>query len=187
MRASRSVCVLAAWLAGDASADEPVALAPATSVAVVAATPAPSITVTDLQHFRQVTQGRAALGSASAVATLTDLNPVMHAWYLLEIHQPDGLVTSYHLHVPEGRGERLLLDAVDGSHLLITGAGPDIHCDLSGSENLLVAARRHCLMSRSAMVMCTCVAVYKAPRRRWKRWSNSCATVCGAARPWSMQ
>ena len=106
------------------------------------AAPIPAIGVIDLQRFRQVTRGRAPASSDSTTAVLTDLNPVMHSWYLLEIHGPDGALRSYHLELPGASGRRLLLDAVDGSHLLITGVGGDSHCDLSGSENLLVAARR---------------------------------------------
>lgn len=107
----------------------------------VAEPPPPS--VIDLQRFRQVTQGRAPTGAAVVTATLTDLNPLVHAWYLLELRDTDGRVSRYHLELPAPLGQRLLLDSVDGSRLLITGPGGDVRCDLSGEQDLTSAVRRH--------------------------------------------
>ena len=80
--------------------------------------------------------------SDEAGAVLTDLNPVLHAWYLLEVHNPQGQLEAYHLQLPAPEHQRLLLDSADGSRLLITSRDGDVHCDLTGEQSLAVAATR---------------------------------------------
>jgi len=134
-------CVLAtssAWAADAAPAAAVTStLAAADSIEAPSAPRAPS--VIELQAYRQSTRGEQP-GTVSAV--LTDLNPVMHAWYLLEIRDAEGQRSAYHLQLPAPEHQRLLLDSADGSRLLITGRDGDTQCDLSGKASLAVAAAR---------------------------------------------
>lgn len=99
-------------------------------------------TVLELQTYRQATHGRVSGTAAQAGAVLTDLNPVLHAWYLLEVPGPDGQRLTYHLQLPAPEQQRLLLDSADGSSVLITSPAGDVHCMLSGENSLAAAAAR---------------------------------------------
>ncbi len=81
-------------------------------------------------------------GGAAAGAVLTDLNPVIHAWYLLEVPGAEGRREAYHLQLPHPEQQRLLLDSADGSSVLITSPAGDVHCALTGEQSLAVAAAR---------------------------------------------
>ena len=98
--------------------------------------------VLDLQRFRQTTAGGGADHGNTPSAVLTDLNPVQHAWYVLEIRPLAGPPVSYHLQLPAPDQQRLLLDSADGSRVLITHPNGDIHCNLSGENALALAAAR---------------------------------------------
>ena len=98
--------------------------------------------VVDLQRYQQTTRSGSADPGTVPHAVLIDLNPVQHAWYLLEIRHANGLTEVYHLQLPAPEHQRLLLDSADGSRLLITSRDGDVHCDLSGEHTLAVAAAR---------------------------------------------
>ena len=126
----------------DARAASPsAATAPTTMGDTIEPAPAPMArSVIELQPYRQTTRGRAGDGEDGAV--LTDLNPVMHAWYVLEVSGDDGQRRAYHLQLPDPEKQRLLLDSADGSTLLITHPDGDTHCELRGEQSLAVAAAR---------------------------------------------
>ena len=98
--------------------------------------------VIELQQFRKVTRMTLDAGAGGlAVATLTDLNPQIGAWYLLRLETPSGSAETYHLETP-GEG-RLLLDPEYRSGIVIvdeTGRHP---CALwpEGTATPLKAAR----------------------------------------------
>lgn len=92
--------------------------------------------IIELQNFRQTTGGN----STAPSAVLTDLNPLQHAWYLLEIRPVDGPAVVYHLQLPAPQQQRLLLDAADGSRLLITHPDGDTRCELRGENALALAS-----------------------------------------------
>ena len=98
--------------------------------------------VIDLQDFRQSTRGGRPDNSATPSAVLTDLNPLQHAWYLLEIRPADGPAAAYHLQLPAPQQQRLLLDSADGSRVLITSPHGDVHCELRGANDLALAVTR---------------------------------------------
>lgn len=98
--------------------------------------------VVELQAFRQTTRGRMAGGDEEAGAVLTDLNPIMHAWYVLEVTDSEGKRVTYHLQLPDPDRQRLLLDSADGASVLITSPDGDLHCELRGDNSLAAAAAR---------------------------------------------
>ena len=110
---------------------------------VIAPPPArPARSVIELQPYRQATRGRVAGADDAVGAVLTDLNPLMHVWYLLEVPGVDGRREAYHLQLPNPEQQRLLLDSADGSSLLITSPAGDVRCALAGEHSLAVAAAR---------------------------------------------
>ena len=140
--------VLAIWVSAGitAMADDGIA-SPHLAAAEQDAEPAPAAperaySVIDLQSFRQTTRGSSAAKSITPTAALTDLNPVQHAWYLLEIRSVDGPTAAYHLQLPAPQQQRLLLDSADGSRVLITRPDGDTHCELRGENDLALAAMR---------------------------------------------
>ena len=98
--------------------------------------------VLELQSYRQATRGRVSGTGDELGAVLTDLNPLLHAWYLLEVPGADGKREAYHLQLPAPEQQRLLLDSADGSSLLITSPAGDMHCALTGEHSLAAAAAR---------------------------------------------
>jgi hypothetical protein len=136
-----AVGVAAADLAPPAAAPAPVMAATPDSPAATSA-PVAAHSVLELQPFRQSTRGHLPGADDATGAVLTDLNPVLHAWYVLEVRNPQGVVEAYHLQLPAPEHQRLMLDSADGSRLLITSADGDVHCDLSGEQSLAVAATR---------------------------------------------
>ncbi|MBK6660050.1 MAG: hypothetical protein IPG43_18720 [Proteobacteria bacterium] len=132
--------VLAMLLAGAASFAEPL-IAPGADAIESPHAPA-ARSVLELQSFRQSTRGRMTGGGDDTGAVLTDLNPVMHAWYVLEVPTSDGRRVAYHLELPDPDKQRLLLDSADGSSVLITSPDGDRHCVLQGDNSLAAAAMR---------------------------------------------
>jgi len=112
------------------------------AAALVLSTPVPAADVIELQAQRQSTLGRTGVGSQAPAVVLTDLNPLVHAWYVLDIRRPDGAYLRYHLQLPEPATQRLVLDSADGARLLITDPRGDTACVLQGESALTAAAQR---------------------------------------------
>ena len=140
--ASAMVWVALFTQAASASDEAPMLAKPTANADLEAPVAKPALSVIELQAFRQATRGRVDGSDSAPRAVLTDLNPVQHAWYVLELRDANGALQAYHLQLPEPEHQRLMLDAADGSRLLITGSDGDVHCDLSGAETLATAAAR---------------------------------------------
>ena len=140
--ASAMVWVALFIQAASASDEAPMLAKPTANADLEAPVAKPALSVIELQAFRQATRGRVDGSDSAPRAVLTDLNPVQHAWYVLELRDANGALQAYHLQLPEPEHQRLMLDAADGSRLLITGSDGDVHCDLSGAETLATAAAR---------------------------------------------
>lgn len=84
-------------------------------------------TVIELQRFRRVTSIR----SGAAVIALTDLNPQIHAWFLLTL-QPAvaGESRSYHLENPQPQTQSVTLDPGFPDGVRLTVAGHALDCTL---------------------------------------------------------
>ena len=102
----------------------------------------PARSVIELQSYRQATRGRVSGADDELGAVLTDLNPLMHAWFLLEVPAAQGKREAYHLQLPSPDQQGLVLDSADGSSLLITSPAGDVHCALTGEHSLAAAAAR---------------------------------------------
>jgi hypothetical protein len=102
-------------------------------------------TIVDLQPYRQSTSIQARFGGdRSGMATLVDLDPWIHAWYLLTIEVADGAGRSdYHLENPFPERQSLRLDSAYPFGIRIDTASGSANCDLWGAEPMaLKAARR---------------------------------------------
>jgi hypothetical protein len=107
---------------------------------VIAAATAPANrpkTIVDLQPFR--TSESIAIHSRSlgqGTATLVNLNPVVGAWYVLEVTWNRGAPSdTYHLEVPRWPGLKLVLDERDPAGLLIIEGQKRYSCDLFGETS----------------------------------------------------
>lgn len=106
------------------------------SPALAADLPTAAMTVLDLQPFRHTTKVDIEMaGGRKGTATLTELNPWINAWYLLELDlQKPGENRlrrhTYHLENPNPRGQKdVRLDAgAGGLHLQLNGEG--LNCPL---------------------------------------------------------
>ncbi len=103
-------------------------------ITLAAELPTATITVLDLQPFRRVSKvGIKMAGGGKGTATLTELNPRINAWYLLELDWQDPGESrllhhaSYHLENPDPHGLKdIRLDAsVGGLHLRLDGESLD--------------------------------------------------------------
>jgi len=99
-------------------------------------------TVLDLQVCRVSDSVRLA-GRPGGLAVLTNLNPYVNSWYVLELRKPDGGVDSYHLENAFPETQRLEL-ARDGNGLVIVSDTARELCRLwsEGSGTTLSDARK---------------------------------------------
>lgn len=104
-----------------------------------------AVSILDLQPSRQAQS--IAIRSASAsdgVATLTNLNPAINAWYVLEVRwSGTGQPRAYHLENPSPRGRTLRLDAGYPAGVVIVEGATRRTCDLfsAGPTDVLEKAR----------------------------------------------
>lgn len=110
--------VLLVAFPADIAAGSPPDPAPERLQAFLAATPKE---IFDLQMFRSDQQG-AIVGDQGqrGTATLIDLNPAIHTWYVLQLRWDDGTLSRYHLQTARP-GPRLELDAAGGGIVVIAG------------------------------------------------------------------
>ena len=95
-------------------------------------------TIVQLQLFRQSSsmQIRSKAGR-EGIATLTNLNPAINAWYVLEIAWKDqGAPVAYHLENPEPGARRLMLDEKRPTGIVIANGGSPAYCDLFEGNTL---------------------------------------------------
>ena len=127
-------------------------LAEATVAASLQASPAnetqaaPAKTIVDLQQHRRSVSIRATFeGGRIGIATLTDLNPQVGAWYLLTLDFGDsGLHRAYHLENPSPRSQRFRIDDSYPLGISIDSADGPLRCDLwSTAPVALEQARRN--------------------------------------------
>lgn len=84
-----------------------------------------------LQKFRQTSSLRIrGPGGREGTATLVDLNPRINSWYLLELRRSDGETIRLHLENAHPDHQRLVLDPVFPSGLVIASASMTLPCDL---------------------------------------------------------
>lgn len=103
--------------------------------------------VVDLQPFREVTRLTIeGIENSPALVSLTDLNPRIRAWYLLELTTSDGRRSTYHLENPSGA--RLRLDPILESGIVLeragSASGENLFCELwpPGGATPLADARK---------------------------------------------
>jgi len=92
-------------------------------------------TILELQQFRQASslKFRARTG-AEGTATLVNLNPAIHAWYLLGVAWKDGPAgLPWHLQNPRPHETRVFLDDKFPSGLTIATGNDRYSCDLFGA------------------------------------------------------
>jgi hypothetical protein len=102
-------------------------------------------TVVALQQFREThtTKIRSPQGREGSVS-LTNLNPSVNSWYLLQVSWSGGAQgTTYHLENPDPSSRRLTLDETFPSSLIIVEGNSQYPCglDLSSAQNSLDQAR----------------------------------------------
>ena len=101
--------------------------------------------ILDLQPYRRTDSLRIKdTAGVEGTALLTNLNPAINGWYLLELRWPNALVETYHLENPSPKSQTVRLDANHPDGLVIGGGQAPYACDLWGttSQNGLRAARR---------------------------------------------
>ena len=95
-------------------------------------------TILELQQFRKANSiPIRSKGGKQGVATLVDLSPGIHVWYLLRIAWKDGGPgLAYHLENPKPESRRLLLDEKHPAGLVVTEGKNRYFCDLFEAEAL---------------------------------------------------
>jgi hypothetical protein len=105
------------------------AAAQAAAQSVAPAGTAASPSIVELQPAREAS--RVAVAGIAGVAAVrwVDLNPAVHAWFVLSLDGADGRVRSqWHLENPEPARQRVRLDAADGGALAIERDGAVTRC-----------------------------------------------------------
>ena len=102
-------------------------------------------TALDLQQFRSQTSVR--IEDAAGVygkATLTDLNPAVHEWFLLELEWPGRKPEVHHIENPDPRARRLRLDSRYLYGVMLETRYGEERCDLwsLGERSALTLARQ---------------------------------------------
>ncbi len=102
-------------------------------------------TVLALQQYRETRSNkiRSAQGKEGTVS-LTNLNPAINTWYLLQLSWSDGTQgTTYHLENPDPNGRRLMLDETFPSSIIIVEGNSQYPCslNLTTAQNSLDQAR----------------------------------------------
>lgn len=91
--------------------------------------------ILDLQPFRQVTSNKIRSNTgAQGTATLSNLNPAVNVWYVMEVDWQDGPKSSYHLENPQPRTEKILLDPKYPSGIEISDGNNRYPCDLFANK-----------------------------------------------------
>ncbi len=104
-----------------------------------------SKTIVDLQPFRETSSIKIkGAGGKEGVATLTNLNAGINAWYLLRLNWPGVPGEDYHLENAHPRTQGFLLDSNDPDGLLIVEKENRFTCNLWGanSSRSLTGAKR---------------------------------------------
>jgi hypothetical protein len=102
-------------------------------------------TIVDLQPFRRTSSIRiTGPGAVAGRATLTNLNPGINVWYLLELTWPGSPPESYHLENANPKDLQVTLDGGMPSGIVMERGPNKSPCDLWGtnSGNSLKAARK---------------------------------------------
>ena len=99
--------------------------------------------IVELQAFRRSETTVTQSGALQVTATLADLNPNIHAWYLLSLDWSGSRAPArYHIENPGAVGQTLRLDGNEQLGLLISGPDRTIACDpWSGSPSQLEQGR----------------------------------------------
>ncbi|MCB1739775.1 MAG: hypothetical protein KDK91_05355 [Gammaproteobacteria bacterium] len=98
--------------------------------------------VVELQQYRQTaSQPITARDGREGVASLTDLNPRVGVWYLLELRFADRPVEHYHLETASTKPHSLILDPGFRDGLLIAEDAERRRCPLWAADELARAAR----------------------------------------------
>jgi hypothetical protein len=104
-----------------------------------------SKTIIDLQPFRETRSIKIkGAGGHEGIATLTNLNPGINAWYLLQLNWRGGPEENYNLENAHPRTQRFLLDSNEPDGLLIVENENRYTCSLWGakSSRSLTGAKR---------------------------------------------
>ena len=99
-------------------------------------------TIVELQQFRQ-SESSVAKGAdgRKGRATLTNLNPAINAWFLLQLDWENGRRAAYHLENPDPKGQSLHLSDAEPRGIQIVSAEKSTDCDLwSGLDASAVQA-----------------------------------------------
>ncbi len=98
--------------------------------------------IIELQPFRRAETVVAQNGAQQVTATLIDLNPNIHAWYLLTLNWGNSrAIASYHIENPDNGRQTLHLTANGKQNLLISARDRTIACELWDSPSELEQAR----------------------------------------------
>jgi hypothetical protein len=88
--------------------------------------------ILELQQFRQTASASFDVDGRHGTASLTDLNPHIHAWYLLTVDRGDG-VRTYHLQNVDPAHQSLAL-AADGGTAVVSAGGASTDCGLLAGD-----------------------------------------------------
>jgi hypothetical protein len=99
-------------------------------------------TIVELQQFRQSSSIHIrSQAGRQGTATLIDLNPAIHAWYLFKVEWEGAPEVAYHLENAKARTRTLVLDEKYPSGLVIVEGKTRSPCDLLGAANVLDEAK----------------------------------------------
>ena len=97
--------------------------------AATAATPSGGEGIVALQPARHVDAVTVEAGGAPLRLRWTDLNPAVHAWFLLAFETADGRATAWwHLENADPARQRIRLDRTAGGALVVSADGGELRC-----------------------------------------------------------